>query len=92
MCACFATCCLAQNRAEIFLDFEHLRRQGRLSPNKSSATAEDDQAKRAFFACSPLQKRVWAVDEKILKPHQKYTRARKHKKNGVLFGSPTSSR
>jgi|GEM_PF-6533909 len=66
--------------------------RGRLSPNKSSATAEDDQAKRAFFACSPLQKQVWAADEKILKPHQKYTRTHKHKKNGVLFGSPTSSR
>ena len=25
MCACFATCCLAKKRAEIFLDFEHLR-------------------------------------------------------------------
>ena len=23
MCACFATCYLTQNRAEIFLDFEH---------------------------------------------------------------------
>ena len=23
MCACFATCYLAQNRADIFLDFEH---------------------------------------------------------------------
>jgi len=66
--------------------------RGRLSPNKSSATAEDDQAKRAFFACSPLQKQIWAADEKILKPHQKYTRTHKHKKNGVLFGSPTSSR
>ena len=75
MCACFATCCLAQNRAEIFLDFEHQGTSGEgFLQTKVVQLPKMTKQSGRFFACSPLQKQVWAADEKILKPHQKYTR------------------